>query len=113
MNDDGAWAIEKALWLGGPERYEQSVDRDCVMVFPGIGAMEYDAIVEEVRQAPRWADVELSERRLSRPQAGLCVLAYKAAARREGDQVYGCWCSSTYRDTGGGWQLVQHQQTPL
>ncbi len=113
MDEDAAWTIEKSLWLGGTDQYERSVDRGCVMVFPGVGAMEYGAIVEEVGQAPRWAEVDLSEHHLSRPAADICVLAYKAAAHRDGGHAYGCWCSSTYRDTKEGWKLVQHQQTPL
>ena len=74
MDEDAAWTIEKSLWLGGTDQYERSVDRGCVMVFPGVGAMEYDAIVEEVGQAPRWAEVDLSEHHLSRPAADICVL---------------------------------------
>ena len=54
----------------------------------------------------------MSERKLQRPSADLMVLGYVAEGRREQTVSQQLVCSSTYRRDGGGWKLIQHQQTP-
>ena len=39
------------------------------------------------------------------------VLGYTAEGKRNGEQPYRCFCTSTYRADGERWKLVQHQQT--
>lgn len=105
------WDLERRFWLAGSEHYRQVMDPACVMVFP-MGVLAGDEILPSLESAPRWAEVEMAERRLSRPADELAVLAYRASGRREGAAAYEAWCSSTYRRQGSGWRLIQHQQTP-
>lgn len=113
MHNDELWELERRFWLGGVETYETHMDPQCLMAFPApAGLLAGPAIVEALRQAPRWAQVELSDQRLARPAPDMAVLAYRARGSRGDGDVYQAYCTSTYRRAGGTWRLAQHQQTP-
>ena len=107
------WALERSLWLGGPEVYERTLDPDCLAALPGVGILTAaTAILKSLEEAPRWDEVEMAERHLAQPTDGVAVLAYHAVGRRQGAEPYDTLCTSTYRRDGAGWRLIQHQQTP-
>ena len=113
MTDEEAWAMERAFWTGGAERYREAIDPACVMAFPApAGIVAGPEIVRSLADAPRWASVRTIEPQVARPGDDVLVLAYKAEGRREGAAPYVAYCTSTYRRSGGRWRLVQHQQTP-
>ena len=113
MNEDVAWEIERQLWTGGAAHYRKLVDPRCVMAFPAPGGlMDFDAIMASLDKMPRWSSVELSEKIVTHPAKDVTVLAYKARGRREGENPYDAFCTSTYCRSGEAWQLVQHQQSP-
>ncbi|HZG45320.1 MAG TPA: DUF4440 domain-containing protein [Allosphingosinicella sp.] len=120
MDDDRIWAFEESLWTASPEHYAESIDDACLMVLPAPPyVFTGQQSVEAVSNTPRWDQVQLSERQVSRPQEGLIVIAYRAEASR-GEERYVAHCTSTYRHLRGAdgertedrWQVVQHQQTP-
>lgn len=113
--DDRLWKIEERLWTGGADRYAESLDPACLMAFPPpVGMMRYEAILKSIREAPRWAEVEMADRTQTRPRDGVAVLAYRATARRPGeDATYAAICTSVYAGHGEDWRMVQHQQTPV
>ncbi|MGE0313224.1 MAG: hypothetical protein AB7P21_16545 [Lautropia sp.] len=113
MEDSRVWALEESLWTGGAEHYRELVDASCVMVLPQPPyVMSGSEAIEAVARSPRWTEVELSERRMERPQPGMIAIAYRARAKRGGEH-YEAWCSSTYRRLDhDAWCVVQHQQTP-
>jgi len=114
MRDDDLWAVERRLWLDDLDAYAAILDPACVMAFPPpAGLMGGAEIAESLTGAPRWADVEMAERRLAQAANDIAVLAYRAAARRAGSGPYHAYCTSTYRRDGGTWRLIQHQQTPI
>ena len=113
MDEQRLWEMEHRLWLDGAPVYEKAMDPECLMVFPGMGVMGAEAIVQSLRNAPRWEKVHMENRTLSNPVATISVLAYKAHGEREGDDTYSCLCTSTYRYDGDRWLLIQHQQTPI
>jgi hypothetical protein len=114
MDEDHAlWALERDLWLGGPDVYERALDPACLAALPGVGLLTAGAaILASVKEAPRWDEVDMDHRHLARPQDDLAVLAYRALARRRDAEPYDVWCTSAYRRDGAAWRLVQHQQTP-
>ncbi|HSK09152.1 MAG TPA: DUF4440 domain-containing protein [Vicinamibacterales bacterium] len=77
-------ALEKSFWLSGAEFYEQHLAEECLMLFPGVGALTRDAIVEGIRGGARWSEVEMSDVRVVRLGETAAILACAAAARREG-----------------------------
>ena len=111
MDDAEAWAMEKGLWLEGPEAFERAGPglRDGV---PRHGRDPRRGGPGGAAGAPRWASVEMTGRVLGRA-GDVVVLGYAAEGRREGAAPYRCLCTSTWRDDGGHWKLVQHQQTPV
>ncbi|WP_260596808.1 nuclear transport factor 2 family protein [Sphingomonas endolithica] len=113
MDDDRVWAFEESLWTADAEHYRASIDAQCLMVLPNPPfVLSGDEAVAAVSATPRWSSVELTERRVARPEEGLIVVAYHVKAARD-DEAYEAHCTSTYRRRGHeDWQVVQHQQTP-
>jgi hypothetical protein len=115
MNDKvpGLWAIEERLWLRGADVFAAILDPECLMVFaPPVGILAGERIVASLAGAPRWTQIDMTERMVAQPAADLTVLAYRAEGRRGDVDPYRAFCTSTYRRDGDAWRLVQHQQTP-
>jgi hypothetical protein len=111
MDDDRIWSFERDLWIGDPALYERAIDDECLMALPSPPFIltGRDAI-EAVKATPRWNEVVFNERRVSRPQQGLIVAAYKVLASR-GDERFEAYCTTTYRRLSHEeWRVVQHQQ---
>jgi hypothetical protein len=113
MEDERVWAFEESLWTADALHYQESIDQEALMVLPAPPfVMSGPEAIEAVTHTPRWSEVDLTERRVSRPQEGLIVVAYHARAAKEGE-TYQAWCTSTYRRLSHEeWRVVQHQQTP-
>jgi hypothetical protein len=111
ITDDNLWHAERRLWTEGAEAYSELVAPDCVMVFPGMGAVDRTGAIAGLENAPRWRELDVSETRVARFGKDIAVLAYRAEATRGDDETYTCHCSSTYRGADAGWHLIQHQQT--
>ncbi|WMT92694.1 nuclear transport factor 2 family protein [Pelagibacterium sp. H642] len=111
MDDEIAWKTEIRLWLEGISAYDELLDPSCLMAFPGIGVLNVPAIIEGLKGAPRWTDVKMSDRVITRAGDAVVVLGYTAEGKRENAHPYRCFCTSTYRAEGLHWKLVQHQQT--
>ncbi|MCZ4297989.1 nuclear transport factor 2 family protein [Henriciella marina] len=106
------WEVEKQLWTGPAENYDRLMAQDCVMVFPlPAGILSRDAIIETVRLAPRWDDVELDSVSETQSNDTTITLAYVGRGLK-GSDTYEAYCSSTYILVDGDWRIVQHQQTP-
>jgi hypothetical protein len=108
------WAFEESLWTASAEHYQESIDETCLMVVPAppyvLGGQQ---AIDAVKHTPRWSKVILSDRKVTRPQEGLIVIAYKAEAEKEGAAPYTAHCTSVYRRLGhDDWKVIQHQQTP-
>ena len=114
MDDERVWAFETSLWTGGAERYHELIDDECLMVVPTPPfVLRGSEAADAVSKTPRWTEVAMTERRVSRPQEGLIVIAYKVEAHRGGDDPYVAHCTSTIRRLDHEvWRVVQHQQTP-
>lgn len=112
MEDERVREYERELWIGGSDVYRQRIAEDCQMVVPAEPFVLTGAeAIRSVENTPRWEQVELSDFRVSRPQEGLIVIAYKAEASR-GEQSYAAYCTSTLkRRAHEDWQVIQHQQT--
>ena len=114
MNDERVWGFEESLWTGGADHYRALIDEECLMVLPEPPyVMSGSQAIEAVAETPRWSSVSFSQRQIARPQEGLIVVAYKAAAEKDGSKGYEAWCTSTYRRLEHDeWRVVQHQQLP-
>lgn len=114
MDDERVWHFEQSLWTGDAEHYHELIDDECLMVVPAPPFVLHGReAADAVSKTPRWTKVSFSEQRVSRPQEGLIVIAYRAEAHREGAEAYVAHCTSTIRRLEHEvWRVVQHQQTP-
>ena len=113
MDDARVWEFEKTLWTGDPATYRDRISDECLMVVPAAPFLLHGAeAAKAMADTPRWDEVAFDEARISRPEEGLIVIAYRVTARRDGSS-YDAYCTSTLRRRGHeDWQVVQHQQTP-
>lgn len=112
VDETAAWAEEERWWKGGADAMAAALDSDAVMVFaPPVGILTGLSILDTLEGAPRWTEVEMTERVALRPTADIVVLAYRAEGRRGEAEPYVAYCTTTYRSDGERWRLVQHQQT--
>jgi ketosteroid isomerase-like protein len=114
MDDARVWSFEEGLWTGDADHYRTLVDAECLMVLPTPPyVFSGEQAIAAVSDTPRWTTVDLSERRIARPQGGLIVVAYEVTAERDGVPSYQARCTSTYRRIAHDeWRVIQHQQTP-
>lgn len=108
---DDLWKNERRLWMEGVGAYEELMVPECVMAFGPMGIMDRHRIVDSMRDAPRWSDVEMTEKIQTRPTDNTSVIGYRAVARKEGAAPYEAFCTSTYVARHGVWQIAQHQQS--
>lgn len=113
VTDEEILALETRFWLEGVNAYEAHLDEAALMAFPQMGVMDAASVVESLRDAPRWAAVDIDDWMVARPAEGLLVLGYRASARRGTGGPYEAVCTSTYHRDGTTWKLVQHQQSPV
>jgi hypothetical protein len=112
MGDELIWDLERSFWLEGITAYEANLHDEAVMVFPGLGILDRHAVIESIRYAERWRDVQMTGQRTI-TTGGMAVLAYAAEAERAGSARYRANCISTYVHQPEGWRMVSHQQTSV
>jgi hypothetical protein len=113
MANHEVWDCERRFWLDSGNFYKEQVAPDAVLVFPIVGIVDRAAGLAWTRKAPRWTQVEFSNRIFSYA-AETAVLAYEAHAEaaKAAHAYYAC-CSSTYIRVRESWMLVAHQQSAL
>ena len=112
MEDKQVWTLEERLWTGNADAFATLVDEAGIMLVPTAPfLLEGRDAVTAIADAPRWQEVDFAHGKIARPEEGLIVVAYKAVAKREGEDLFNAWCSSTWRRRAhDDWKLVQHQQ---
>ena len=53
------WNKERRLWVEGVDAYSELMAIDCTMVFGPMGILRRQAILDSLRDPPRWRDVSL------------------------------------------------------
>ena len=93
MTDEQAWSLEERLWLEEPGVYDGLLDPECLMAFPGMGVTRASAVLDSLRDAPRWTAVEMTDRALGRAGAAVIVLGYHAVGRRGAAPPHHVFCT--------------------
>jgi hypothetical protein len=113
MTDDLA-ALERSLWLEGPDRFRSLMAEPCLMIFPEpVGILRDGAILRGLEGAPRWAELAMTDLTLAEAGDAVAALAYRAEARRAEGPAYRALCASTWLRGAAGWRILSHQQTPI
>ena len=92
--------------------YGEVLATDALFLLPGGMVIDDRAQVVEAMTGPPWSSFELADERVVPLGAGSAVVAYRARARREGND-YEALFASTYVQERGAWKLAVHQQTPI
>jgi hypothetical protein len=105
----------EALSAGGGAAaafYEGVLASEVLMLLPGgLRLEDRGTVIDSMRGAP-WEAFELHDLQVLPLGRDGAVVAYRAAATRDG-QRYEALVSSTYVVEDGRWRLAAHQQTPL
>lgn len=109
---DELWREEREFWTLGVAEAMRKLDEGCLMAFGPTGILTRRRVIETLTEAPRWQEVTMTDRAVVETN-DICVLAYRATARRAGADTYRALCTTTWRRTGGDWRIIQHQQTPV
>lgn len=109
---DELWREERDFWLAGAAEAARKLDGTCVMAFAPTGILTRRKAVEMLGSTPRWQEVTISDRAVVETN-DVCVLAYRATARRTGADTYRALCTTTWIRRDGDWRILQHQQTPV
>jgi hypothetical protein len=105
-------SIERELADGDGSVYLQRLCDDAVVVLPGR-VLDKASTASVMGDAPCWDGHEFRNGRLRVLDEDTAILTYRFEGRR-GYERYDAVLSSTYvRESGGDWELVFHQQTPL
>src|SRR5947207_15357818 len=99
MDDKQACDIEQRFWLEGSIVYNELLDPECIMAFPGVGIMRASEMLASLKDTPRWTTVEITDRTVGRPGSTTLVLGYRAESRRDKDGNRG-WDEAILYTTG-------------
>ncbi len=91
--------------------YDEVLDTDVRMLFPGGLLLTDRAQILETMGGPPWDAHELSGLDVLQPAQDLAVVSYGVEAEREG-RPYSALVASVYVRRAGGWRMVSHQHTP-
>jgi ketosteroid isomerase-like protein len=105
-----AWQALATEGAAGPF-YDEVLADDVLMFLPGGLVIDDREQVVKSMDGPPWDDFELADERVVPLGPDAAVVAYRATARRDG-QDYEALFNSTYVRENGRWRLVLHQQTP-
>lgn len=107
---DELWGLEESWWTMGAAEARRRMHPSCIMSFVH-GILQGEEVLAAVDAAARWDSVQIGDRHKVETE-DCVVLGYRAdAVGKRGD--YSAVCSSTWVRQEEGWQLIQHQQTPL
>ncbi len=111
--------LERAGWDSlcegtGSEFYGGLMTPDGVMVLAHGFALDREAVVASLRDAPPWSGYTISDERLVRIGVDAAALTYRARAWRDDDGgSFVALMSSVYVRHDGSWRLALYQQTPV
>lgn len=103
--------LEAQFWTEDAAFYRSHLAEDCLMVFPGMGILNREQIIEGIAGGSRWEHVTIDDLQLAHPACDVAILAYRGTAEREGER-YTALVSSLYARREGRWKLIFHQQSP-
>lgn len=96
----------------GADFYGRIMTKDAVMVLAHGFALDRDAVIASLNDAPTWDRYEITDERLTEIDDSTAILVYRARASR-GEQQFHALMSSVYTRHDGLWRLAHYQQTPV
>ena len=113
---DELLALEHRGWAAlcdrtGADFYGQLMIDDAVMVLAHGQALDRQAVVDALTDAPPWTTYEIIDPRLIELDGDHAAVVYTARARRDDEPAFVALMSSLYTRRNGEWRLALYQQT--
>jgi hypothetical protein len=107
--------LERSFWeaAGDRDAYARALATDALHVFPGVGVIDADAILQGAANAAPWESFTIEAPRVVQLGRDVAALIYTTEARRGSEPLYCAAITSIYRRERNRWLLAVHQQTPL
>jgi hypothetical protein len=108
--------LERAGWEAlvagqGEAYYREHLAANAVMAFP-FGILDRQAALQAIASARPWNDFVIRDPQVVELGSNSGVVVYSVVAQRAGHESYSAVISSTFVDSGNGWRLAFHQQSP-
>lgn len=97
----------------GAEFYGRLMTPEALMVLAHGLALDRQAVVASLNEAPPWQSYDISNERLVEVDEHTAVLVYTARASRGSDDQFHALMSTVYTRRDGQWWLALYQQTPV
>ena len=97
----------------GADFYGKVMTDNALMVLAHGHALDRDAVIQSLNDAPPWHEYEISDERLIKINDDTATLVYIGRARRPDAPEFRALMSSTYTRHPDGWRLALYQQTPI
>ena len=118
MNIDELLHLERRGWDAlcegtGSQFYGELMTEHGLMVLAHGFALDWDAVIASLDDAPAWDAYEIAEPRLVGIGADSAALVYTGRASRGDEAPFVALMSSVYTRVDGRWRLALYQQTPI
>ncbi len=98
----------------GADFYGSLMTEDAVMVLAHGFALDREAVVASLSDAPPWRTYEIKDPRVIGGGTDSAILVYTGLAYRDDDApAFSGLMSSVYVRADGAWKLALYQQTPM
>ena len=97
----------------GADFYGRLMTPDAVMVLAHGLAMDREAVIASLNDAPPWQAYDISDERLVEVDADTAALIYTGRASRGSEDHFHALMSTVYTRCDGQWRLALYQQTPI
>lgn len=112
-------ALEREGWDSlcsgdGADFYGRRMTPDAVMVLAHGFALDRDAVIASLDEAPPWHEYAITDERLVAIDDDTAVLVYAGrASRGDGGPPFHALMSTLYTRVDGVWRIGLYQQTPV
>lgn len=96
----------------GADFYGRLMTPDAVMVLAHGLAMDREAVIASLGDAPPWQTYDISDERLVEIDENTAAVVYTGRASR-GDAHFHALMATVYTRSDGQWRLALYQQTPV
>lgn len=98
----------------GADFYGQLMTSDALMVLAHGFALDRQAVIDSLDEAPPWQRYDIVDPRLLKVSDDQAILVYTGqASRGNSEPDFAALMASTYTRQDGVWRLVLYQQTPI
>ncbi|MBB0991423.1 nuclear transport factor 2 family protein [Dietzia sp. SLG510A3-30A2] len=97
----------------GADFYGRRMTADAVMVLAHGLALDREAVIASLNEAPPWQSYDISDERLIEVDENTAALVYTGRTSRGDEDHFHALMSTVYTRREGQWRIALYQQTPV